>query len=144
MSTILGIGSRRSIDDAWAAARLVGMEAEIEAMPMGMLTLITANSHSQSQVQRLLIARAIVSRPEILLLDEATSSLDNQTQASITATIEALGATRIVIAHRLTTIRSADRIYVLREGKVVQQGSFEELAADTTGHFHELMAGQLS
>ena len=144
MSTILGIGSRRSIDDAWAAARLVGMEAEIDAMPMGMLTLITANSHSQSQVQRLLIARALVSRPEILFLDEATSSLDNQTQASITATIESLGATRIVIAHRLTTIRSADRIYVLREGRVVQQGSFDELAADPTGHFHELMAGQLS
>lgn len=144
MSTILGVGSQRGIEDAWAAARLVGMEAEIDAMPMGMLTLITANSHSQSQVQRLLIARALVSRPEILLLDEATSSLDNQSQAAITSTIEALGATRIVIAHRLTTIRSANRIYVLREGRVVQQGSFDELVADTTGHFRELMAGQLS
>ena len=144
MSTILGVGSRRSIDDAWAAARLVGMDQEIEAMPMGMLTMITPNSHSQSQVQRLLIARALVARPEILLLDEATSSLDNQSQASITATIEALGATRIVIAHRLSTIRGADRIYVLKQGKVVQQGSFEELAADASGHFCELMAGQLS
>lgn len=144
MSMILGVGSRRGMEDAWAAARLVGMEKEIEAMPMGMLTLVTPNSHSQSQVQRLLIARALVARPEVLLLDEATSALDNQSQASITATIEALGATRIVIAHRLTTIRGADRIYVLRSGAIVQQGTFDELAADESGHFRELMAGQLS
>lgn len=144
LSTILGVGSQRSMEEAWGAAALVGMDEVIDAMPMGMLTLVTPTSLSQSQLQRLLIARAIVGRPEILLFDEATSNLDNQSQAAITATIELMGATRIVVAHRLTTIRNAHRIIVLKQGKVVQQGTFEELAADETGHFRELMAGQLS
>jgi len=144
LSTILGVGSQRSMEEAWGAAALVGMDEVIDAMPMGMLTLVTPTSLSQSQLQRLLIARAIVGRPEILLFDEATSNLDNQSQAAITATIELMGATRFVVAHRLTTIRNAHRIIVLKQGKVVQQGTFEELAADETGHFRELMAGQLS
>ena len=142
-STILGIGSRRTIDDAWAAARLVGMGDEIDDMPMGMLTMITPNSMSQSQLQRLLIARALVSRPEVLYLDEATSALDNTAQAEITKAIDGLGSTRVVIAHRLSTIRNADRIYVLEKGRVVQSGTFDELEAEG-GHFSELMAGQVS
>lgn len=142
-SMILGIGSSRTIDDAWAAARLVGMADEIDAMPMGMLTVITPNSMSQSQVQRLLIARALVARPEIVFLDEATSALDNAAQAEITKAIEGIGATRIVIAHRLSTIRNADRIYVLDRGRVVQSGSFDELAREG-GMFADLMAGQMS
>lgn len=142
-STILGIGSNRTLDDAWAAARLVGMGDEIDRMPMGMLTMITPNSMSQSQLQRLLIARALVGRPEILFLDEATSALDNATQSEITRAIDGLGSTRIVIAHRLSTIRNADRIYVLEKGRVVQSGTFAELEAEG-GHFSELMAGQIS
>ena len=143
MSTILGAGSRKTMDDAWAAARLVGMGDEIDRMPMGMLTMVTPTSMSQSQLQRLLIARALINRPEIVFLDEATSALDNRTQASITETIEQLGSTRIVIAHRLSTIRNADRIYVLKDGSVVQSGRFDELEAEG-GHFMELMAGQVS
>ena len=143
MSTILGAGSQKTMDDAWAAARMVGMGDEIDQMPMGMLTMVTPTSMSQSQLQRLLIARALINRPEIVFLDEATSALDNRTQASITRTIEDLGSTRIVIAHRLSTIRNADRIYVLKEGVVVQSGRFEELEAEG-GHFMELMAGQVS
>jgi len=142
-STILGAGSTRTIDDAWAAARLVGMADEIDAMPMGMLTMVTPSSLSQSQLQRLLIARALVGRPEIVFLDEATSALDNAAQAEITAAIDRLGATRIVIAHRLGTIRRADRIHVLDRGRVVQSGSFEELQAEG-GLFADLMAGQVS
>lgn len=142
-STILGIGSNRTLDDAWAAARLVGMGEEIDRMPMGMLTMITPNSMSQSQLQRLLIARALVGRPEVLFLDEATSALDNVTQAEITKAIDGLGSTRIVIAHRLSTIRNADRIYVLDQGRVVQSGSFDELQAEG-GMFAKLMAGQIS
>ena len=143
MSTILGAGSQKTMDDAWAAARLVGMGDEIDSMPMGMLTMVTPTSMSQSQLQRLLIARALINRPEVLFLDEATSALDNRTQASITSTIESLGSTRVVIAHRLSTIRNADRIYVLKDGVVVQSGRFEELEAEG-GHFMELMAGQVS
>ena len=142
-STILGVGSQRALDDAWAAARLVGMADEIDAMPMGMLTMITPTSLSQSQLQRLLIARSIVSRPELLLLDEATSSLDNASQERITRSIDGLGATRIVIAHRLSTIRRADRIYVLDRGRVVQSGTFAELEG-RDGVFRDLMAGQAS
>jgi NHLM bacteriocin system ABC transporter ATP-binding protein len=142
-STILGVGSRRTLDDAWAAARTVGMADEIDRMPMGMLTMIGPTSLSQSQLQRLLIARALVSRPEILFLDEATSALDNASQAEITRSIDQLGATRIVIAHRLSTIRNADRIYVLDRGRVVQSGTFDELVAEG-GHFGDLMAGQTS
>ena len=142
-STILGVGSRRTLDDAWAAARTVGMADEIDRMPMGMLTMIGPTSLSQSQLQRLLIARALVSRPEVLFLDEATSALDNASQAEITRSIDQLGATRIVIAHRLSTIRNADRIYVLDRGRVVQSGTFDELVAEG-GHFGDLMAGQTS
>ena len=142
-SMILGIGSNRTIEDAWAAARLVGMEDEIDQLPMGMLTVLSPNALSQSQVQRLLIARALINHPEILFLDEATSALDNATQAEITNAVNGLGSTRIVIAHRLSTIRNADRIYVLDQGRVVQSGSFEELEA-ADGMFRTLMAGQVS
>ena len=140
-STILGVGSRRTLDDAWAAARLVGMADEIDSMPMGMLTIVTPTSLSQSQLQRLLIARALVGRPELLLLDEATSSLDNTSQDMVTKSIDGVGATRIVIAHRLSTIRAADRIYVLDKGRVVQSGTFAELEG-REGVFRDLMAGQ--
>ena len=142
-SLILGIGSNRTMDDAWAAARLVGMADEIDQMPMGMLTMISPNALSQSQIQRLLIARALVNHPEILFLDEATSTLDNVTQAEITKAIDGLGSTRIVIAHRLSTIQNADRIYVLDHGRVVQSGTFDELKS-ADGLFQTLMAGQVS
>ncbi|MGE4608852.1 MAG: ATP-binding cassette domain-containing protein, partial [Myxococcota bacterium] len=142
-STILGVGTERTLDDAWAAARLVDMEDEIDAMPMGMLTVVGPTTLSASQTQRLLIARALVNRPKILLLDEATSALDNDTQDQIARSIEDLANTRVAIAHRLSTIRKADRIYVLQNGKVVQAGTFDELAA-SGGHFRELMAGQLA
>ena len=117
------------------------MADEIDSMPMGMLTIVTPTSLSQSQLQRLLIARALVGRPELLLLDEATSSLDNTSQDMVTKSIDGVGATRIVIAHRLSTIRAADRIYVLDKGRVVQSGTFAELEG-REGVFRDLMAGQ--
>lgn len=142
-SMILGIGSNGTLEDAWVAARQVNIADEIEQLPMGMLTMLSPNALSQSQMQRLLIARALINHPEILFLDEATSALDNATQAEITNSIDGLGSTRIVIAHRLSTIRNADRIYVLDHGRVVQSGTFEELEA-ADGMFQILMAGQVS
>ena len=142
-TTILGAGSQRSLDDAWAAADLVGMTDDIDAMPMGMSTLVGPGSLSAAQSQRLLIARALVGKPEVLFLDEATSALDNTTQRQIAESIERLASTRVAIAHRLSTIRQADRIYVLQEGKVVQSGTYDDLVA-VDGHFTELMAGQLA
>ena len=140
-STILGLGTDKSIEVAWDAARLVQMEQEIDDMPMGMLTMVSAGSLSGGQAQRLLIARALVGNPRILLLDEATSALDDKSQAAVTESIMRLGATRVIIAHRLSTILEADRIYVLDKGCVVQTGTFEELNS-VPGLFRELVENQ--
>jgi ABC-type bacteriocin/lantibiotic exporter with double-glycine peptidase domain len=120
-----------TLDDAWRAARCVGLEEEIAAMPMGMFTLVNQRgaSFSGGQRQRLLLARALVKRPRLLLLDEATSALDNRTQDVVTRSLSELGVTRIVVAHRLSTVRRADRIYVLERGRIVEQGTFDELVA---------------
>jgi ATP-binding cassette subfamily C protein len=142
-STILGMGSNLPIDAAWEAAKLANIDQEIDAMPMGMLTVVTGSALSGGQSQRLLIARALVGNPSILFMDEATSALDNKAQASITETINNLGVTRLVIAHRLSTIKDADVIHVLDEGRIVQSGTFDELSAQE-GFFTELMKRQMS
>jgi ATP-binding cassette subfamily C protein len=110
---------------------MAGLAEDIEAMPMGMHTVISegAGTFSGGQRQRLLIARAVVHRPRILLFDEATSALDNRTQETVSRSIERLKATRIIVAHRLSTILGADRIYVLDRGRVAEQGTYEELLA---------------
>lgn len=119
------------MQEAMEAARLVGLERDIEAMPMGMHTVVLdgAGALSGGQRQRILIARALVGKPGILLLDEATSALDNRTQAVVTETLSRLAVTRIVIAHRLSTIEAADRIIVLDKGKVAETGDFTSLMA---------------
>jgi NHLM bacteriocin system ABC transporter ATP-binding protein len=121
--------SGRSIEDAWAAARGAALDQDIEAMPMGMHTVISQGgaTFSGGQKQRLLIARALASRPSILFFDEATSALDNVTQAAVSDSLERLRVTRVVIAHRLTTIRHADTIVVLDRGRIVEMGRYEEL-----------------
>ena len=139
------IGSKPlTIDDAWEAARLSGLDQDIKQMPMGMHTVITETGGiSGGQRQRLMIARAIVSKPRILLFDEATSALDNQTQAIVSRSLECLKATRVVIAHRLSTVINADKIIVLDQGKVVQSGTFAELV-EQEGLFAELAKRQLA
>jgi len=138
-------GTRLSLDDAWAAARAAGFAEEIEAMPMGMHTIVSEGGTNLSggQRQRLLLARALVHRPQVLLLDEATSALDNKTQAIVSESLNRLQVTRIVIAHRLSTVRNADRIYVIDSGRVAEQGSFDELAQNE-GLFARLMARQMT
>ena len=118
-----------TIDDAWAAARMAGLEADIRAMPMGLHTVIAEGGGGLSggQRQRLMIARAIVKKPRILLFDEATSALDNETQTIVSRSLESLQASRVVIAHRLSTIANADYIYVMDKGAVVEEGTYEEL-----------------
>lgn len=118
-----------SLDRAWEIARLAGLDRDIEAMPMGMQTLVAegVSTLSGGQRQRLLIARALAHRPRLLLMDEATSALDNRTQAVVSDSISRLNLTRIVIAHRLSTVQSADRIVVLDAGKIVQTGTYAEL-----------------
>jgi NHLM bacteriocin system ABC transporter ATP-binding protein len=138
-------GARITLDEAWAAAAMAGLKDDITSMPMGMHTVISEGGGNLSggQRQRLLIAKALVLKPRILLFDEATSALDNKTQAIVSESLEKLQVTRLVIAHRLSTIRNAHRIYVLQAGRVVQQGSFEELA-DTKGIFANLMQRQMT
>jgi ATP-binding cassette subfamily C protein len=134
-----------TMDEAWEAARHAGFAEDITRMPMGMHTVISEGGTNLSggQKQRLLIARALALKPKILLFDEATSALDNRTQAIISESLDKLKVTRVVVAHRLSTIRNADRIYVLDCGRVVQQGCFQELA-EQEGLFARLMARQIS
>ena len=142
-NNIVGNNPSLTIDDAWEAARMAGLEDDIRAMPMGMHTVISegAGTFSGGQRQRLMIARAIVNRPRILLFDEATSALDNRTQEIVSRSLASLKATRIVIAHRLSTILHADRIYVIEAGRVVEFGNYEELMAKK-GLFSELASRQ--
>jgi ATP-binding cassette subfamily C protein len=125
------------------ALRTAGMEEDIAAMPMGIHTVITdgANTVSGGQKQRLLIARAVAGKPRVLIFDEATSALDNRTQAMISRSLENIQATRIVVAHRLSTVIGADRICVLEDGRLVEEGKYDELMAKD-GLFAELVRRQ--
>ena len=142
---ILGVSNSLTINDAWRAARLAAISEEIAAMPMGMHTVIGSNSTGLSggQVQRIQIAAALSRNPRILILDEATNWLDNRGQAEVMANLEEMEITRIVVAHRLSTIRHADRIYVLEAGRIVQQGSYDGLAG-VEGTFRDLVRRQLT
>ena len=110
-------------EGAWEAVRAAALDEDIRAMPMRMRTVVTSHGSglSAGQKQRLLIARALARRPRILLLDEATSALDNRAQAAVQASIRKLSATRVVIAHRLSSIRDVDRIFVMDRGRIVRE-----------------------
>ena len=132
-----------TMDDAWHAAELAGIAEDIRHMPMGMHTLISEGSGGVSggQRQRLMIARAIAPKPKILMFDEATSALDNLTQKTVSESLDSLKCTRIVIAHRLSTIRQCDRIVVLDNGKIIEDGTYDQLM-EKNGFFAELVARQ--
>ena len=141
---IVGDGTL-TLDDAWAAARLAGLEEDLKAMPMGMHTMVSEGGSGLSggQRQRLLIARAILHKPRVILFDEATSALDNHTQAIVSRSLKELNATRVVIAHRLSTVMHADRIYVLNKGSLAESGSYDDLMAKE-GLFTQLAKRQLN
>lgn len=134
-----------SQEDAWEAARMAGFDEDIQHMPMGMHTVLTEGGGTLSggQRQRLMIARAVVRKPRILLMDEATSALDNRTQAIVSESLAHLNATRVVIAHRLSTVVNADRIFVVDAGRIAQSGTYEELMA-VDGPFRELARRQIA
>ena len=140
---VIAGGASVSTEQVWIAAAQSAIAADIQAMPMGLHTLVAEGGGNLSggQRQRLAIARALVRQPALLILDEATSALDNLSQAEVSRQLRPLGLTRLVIAHRLSTIRHADRIVVLEAGRIVEEGSFEELSA-AGGAFAQLMRRQ--
>ena len=123
----------------------VGLEEDIRQMPMGLHTILSENSGTISggQQQRILIARAIVGKPKILYFDEATSALDNVTQSMVCESLEKLRATRLVIAHRLSTVMKCDRIFVMDKGNIVEVGSYEQLM-EQKGLFYKLATRQMA
>ncbi len=132
-----------TLEDAWNAAILAGIDNEIKEMPMGMFTLVSEGSGGLSggQKQRIMIARALAPNPKVLFFDEATSALDNITQKQISDALDSLKKTRIVIAHRLSTIKNCDRIIVLHKGKIVEDGKYDELISKG-GYFAKLVERQ--
>ncbi|QFR01898.1 NHLP bacteriocin export ABC transporter permease/ATPase subunit [Streptomyces phaeolivaceus] len=132
-------------EEAMAAASMAGLAEDIQRMPMGLHTIVQGNGAiSGGQRQRLMIAQALIRRPRLLFFDEATSALDNETQRTVIESTRALNATRVVIAHRLSTVMDADRVVVMEDGKVAEVGAPAELLANPAGRLHELVRRQMS
>ncbi len=144
LDNIIGVMGDLTEADAWRAARAAGVERDIRAMPMGMYTPVSesATTLSGGQGQRIRIAASLVRNPRIVFLDEATSWLDASSQRETMDGIRRLTSTRIAIAHRLSTVREANRIYVLEGGRVSESGTFDELMA-ADGSFRALAERQL-
>jgi len=132
-------------DDAvWEAARMAALDKDIQDMPQGLETPISADGQGVSggQRQRILMARALIRKPRIIFLDEATSALDNISQHAISESLARMNCTRITIAHRMSTIRQCNRIIVLGGGRVVEDGTYDELMAKG-GYFSEIIKRQI-
>ena len=136
---------KAKLADVQKVIRDVGLENDVKEMPMGLHTVLSEDcgTISGGQQQRILIARAIIGNPKIIFLDEATSALDNVTQGMVCETLEKMDATRIVIAHRLSTVIKCDRIIVLDAGRVAEEGTYEELMTQK-GMFYALASRQIT
>lgn len=133
-------------DELWEALAFAACDEFIRKLPQGLDTIIGDRGVrlSGGERQRVVLARAILRKPEVLILDEATSSLDTENEAKVQAALEKLKGkiTLIVIAHRLSTIRNADQVVVVDDGRIVQQGEFSQLSRETKGTFHQLLGYQ--
>ena len=145
LENIVGLSGDLGEEDAWRAARLAAIDEDIAAMPMGMHTAVgdTSSVFSGGQIQRIVLAAALVRDPSVLFLDEATNWLDNRSQAQVMESVAGLAVTRFVSAHRLSTIRMADSIYVLQDGRVAQTGTFDSLM-EIEGPFRDLVRRQMA
>ena len=124
----------------WSALESAAVADDVAAMPMKLETIVMegAGNMSGGQAQRIAIARALIHQPRVLLMDEATSALDPKSQLRINETVQSLGITRISVAHRLASIRDADRIIVLRDGVAAESGTWDELKHQ--GYLAEILA----
>lgn len=140
---ITSIAESDNTDAVWHAAKLAAIDEDIARMPMGLSTIVglSRSNLSGGESQRVMIAAALLATPSIVMLDESTNWLDNRNQATVMKSIENISATRLVIAHRLSTLQQADRIYVLQSGKVAQQGAYSELA-EVDGPFRDMVRRQ--
>lgn len=143
-SNIAGV-SNVSVDYVNEVARIVGLDNDLKTMPMGVFTIVIEglSTFSGGQRQKILLAKALITQPSVLFLDEATSALDNEAQKVIAENLTKIQATRVIVAHRLSTVVDADRIIVLEKGKIVEQGSYEDLIAKD-GVFAELVKRQIN
>ncbi len=142
---IAGVNMKLSQDEAWEAARKAGLDKDIKKMPMGLQTPILEGGSTLSggQRQRILIARALASSPKVFIFDEATSALDNRTQDIVTESIGRLGVTRIIIAHRLSTVINCDKILVMDSGRIVEEGDYKTLM-NNKGLFYQMAEKQMA
>jgi len=133
-----------TLDKIVESARIAAVDDDIRAMPMGYDTILSDGGASMSggQRQRIALARALVHKPALLILDEATSALDSETERRVSKNLEELRCTRIVLAHRLSTIVNADLIMVMEAGEVVEAGTHHELLS-RGAHYARLVAAQL-
>ena len=131
-------------EECMAAARLANADTFIKHLPEGYNTMLTGDGTNLSQGQRqlLAIARAAVADPPVLILDEATSSIDTRTEMLVQQGMDGLmyGRTTFVIAHRLSTVRNADCIMVLEQGRIIERGSHDELM-EKKGRYYQLYTG---
>lgn len=125
--------------------KVTGLDEDLKTMPMGLFTPVSEglSTLSGGQRQKILITRAVINKPSVLFLDEATSALDNESQKVLADYFSHIQATRIIVAHRLSTIKDADMIYVMEKGKIVESGNYEELYSKN-GFFTELVKRQLN
>lgn len=133
-----------SDEDVYAAAKLANTHGFIKHLPKGYDTMLTGDGANLSQGQRqlLAIARAAIADPPVLILDEATSSIDTRTEKIVQDGMDRLmkGRTTFVIAHRLSTVKNADCIMVLEQGRIIERGSHDELIAKK-GRYYQLYTG---
>jgi NHLM bacteriocin system ABC transporter ATP-binding protein len=144
ISNITIMNSQISEDDVWNAAEIAGVADDIRKMPLGLYTPVSegAGGLSGGQRQRIMIARALVNQPSMVVFDEAMSALDYLTQKHVSESLEKMPCTRIIVAHRLSTLKQCDQIFVLHEGKIVQSGKFDDLMAQEGGQFCKLFKRQ--
>jgi len=139
----LDMGRGFTTEQLFDALTMASIADDVRDMALGLDTPVSdgGGTISGGQRQRLLIARALTGNPRMLVFDEATSALDNITQAAVVDALERLRLTRVVVAHRLSTIRRADRIIVMDAGKIVDSGTYDELV-DRPGPFRDLALRQ--